>query len=181
MRISQIKNAEYIGEFKIRNDQKNPNLLKFNYAIDALQQKKKDPRVYIFVSGSKIMKIGGSGDSSGIKGTLSFYENAFNGSPGRPRFIGHHLIHEELTKGKKVKVYAIYNQGFKHTIKTLAGNKSVMIYTFFKEIEKECLREFKEHSGHYPDWNFQENHKAYPAHLEDKFNKMRRTKTRKKK
>lgn len=179
MKINQVKNAIYIGEFKIRDDSKNPNLIKFHYAIDKTIQKKKDPRIYIFVSGSKIMKIGGSGDSSGIKGTISFYENAFNGAPGRPRFIGHHLIHEELIKGKKVKAYAVYNQGFIHKVKTLSSTKSVMIYTFYKEIEKECLKEFKASAGQFPEWNFQESHRAYPKHLEDKFNKMRREKTKK--
>jgi len=41
----------------------------------------------------------------------------------------------------------------------------------FKEMERLCMKEYKEREGKFPDWDFQENNEDYPPELAQLHNK----------
>lgn len=180
MKIDSISNALYVGNFKLRSpDDKSRNLIKIEWVVSADIKKNIESRVYIFTSNDEIMKIGGSGDKSGLVGTLGFYANGLTGNPGIRAFVCHHLIHRELVKGNQVKAYAIFTPGIEHEVVTLNGSKKTKIYSFFREIENACIEEYMnmEKSGVQPPWNFQEGKKGYPKDLQLEYNKLKNTKS----
>lgn len=180
MKITDIKNSIYIGEFELRNaNDKSKNLIKMKWAATKEIKKNKESRIYIFTSNDEIMKIGGSGDKAGLVGTLGFYANGLTGNPGIRAFVCHHLIYRELIDGKKVNVYAIFTPGVEHEIVTLTGTRKTKIYSFFREIENACIEEYLnlEVTKTQPPWNFQEGKKSYPADLQIAFNKFKTKKS----
>jgi hypothetical protein len=115
MKIHEVKTAKKVGNFELRNDN-SPNKIKINYDTGELSNKELEediPRVYLIVSNKEIKKIGGSASKGGIKATMSFYVNAMQGSPGRPRFVIHRLIEKELKQKKEVELYMITFQKLK--------------------------------------------------------------------
>ncbi len=181
MHIRQVKTAIKVGEFELRNDG-SPNKIKINYLSNLSKNILEDdsPRVYLIVVDGIIKKIGGSASKGGIKATMSFYVNALQGSPGRPRFIIHHLIARELEKGSKVELYMISSPKVKTKIPGLFGYKEIEIASF-KEMEDLCKLDYYSVEGKYPDWNFQENNQPYPPDLELKFIKYHQNRLNKKK
>jgi len=167
MHISEVKTAIKIGKFVLRD--KGPNLIQVQY-LPGLDNLLNDDsgRVYIFVEDGIIKKIGGSQQAGGIKATLSFYENAQQGSPGRPRFILHHLIANSLREGHRVEIYMITSPKITATVKGLFSIRQMKIASF-KEMENLCKKEYFDQENKYPDWNFQENRKDYPRELEEKY------------
>ena len=97
MNIKEVKTAIKIGDFVLRNDN-TPNKINIEYLPNLGKDILEDDsaRIYLIVVDGIIKKIGGSSSKGGIKATMSFYVNAMQGSPGRPRFIIHLLIEKEL-------------------------------------------------------------------------------------
>ena len=170
MNINEVKTAKKVGNFELRNDN-NPNRITLNYSTGTLtnQELREDtPRVYLIVSDKEIKKIGGSASKGGIKATMSFYVNAMQGSPGRPRFIIHRLIEEELLQNKEVELYMITSPRVMAKVAGLFDYEEVEVASF-KEMEDKCKNDYFAKEGRYPDWNFQENNDSYPQEIEEEF------------
>lgn len=177
MDINEVTTAEKIGEFVLRNDD-SPNKIKINYIVSEDKIRDDSPRVYIIVSDGQIMKIGGSAEQGGIRNTMSFYVNAMQGSPGRPRFIVHLLIEKELIQRKAVELYVIYGSKVQAQIPGLFGYHYCQIASY-KEMERKCLEDYYGVEGKYPPWNFQENNMPYPRELELKYQAYHKKRIRK--
>ena len=106
MHISKVSNSKLIGEFYLRNDN-SPNHISIRYLADEDLLRNEDGRVYLLCSDGIIKKIGGSQSKGGIKSTMSFYVNSMQGSPGKPRFILHLLLRDELIQGKNCSLHMI--------------------------------------------------------------------------
>jgi len=169
MHIREVKTAIKVGDFILRNDN-TPNKIDIRYLPNLGRDILEDDsaRIYIIVVNGIIKKIGGSASKGGIKATMSFYINAMQGSPGRPRFIIHLLIERELKNGAKVELYMIRSPKIKTKIPGLFGYKEVEIASY-KEMEDLCKSDYYSKEGRYPDWNFQENNEPYPEDLERQF------------
>lgn len=168
MHIKEVKTAIKIGDFVLRNDN-TPNKINIEYLPNLGKDVLEDnsPRIYLIVVNGVIKKIGGSSSKGGIKATMSFYINAMQGSPGRPRFIVHLLIEKELKKGSKVELYMIRSPKIKAKVPGLFGYKKIKIGSY-KEMEDLCKSDYYSQEGKYPDWNFQENNVPYPSNLAKK-------------
>lgn len=169
MNIKEVKTAIKVGDFVLRNDT-TPNKINIKYLQNLGKKILKDDsaRIYLIVVDGIIKKIGGSASRGGIKATMSFYINAMQGSPGRPRFIIHLLIERELRKGSKVELYMIQPPKIKSKIPGLFGYREIEIASY-KEMENLCKSDYYSKEGKYPDWNFQENNEPYPEDLEREF------------
>jgi hypothetical protein len=164
MKISAVRTAKKYGDFVLRED--GPNLINVRYLPEITREMRRDrsPRVYLFVVDGEIYKIGGSADKSGMDGTLGFYTSALQGSPGKPRFILHHLIARELESGHSVELYVIRSKPLIGEVSGLFATRSVSVHAF-KEMEEECVRDYVSSEGRHPKWNFQENSESYPDDL----------------
>lgn len=168
MHINEVKTAIKIGEFVLRRNHPNKIGIKYLPGVEESLLKDDRARVYLFVQDGIIKKIGGSSAKGGIKNTISFYVNAMQGSPGRPRFIIHLLIAQALEKGSKVEVYMITSPKTKAKVNGLFGSTELEIASYI-EMEDICKREFYLKEGKYPDWNFKENNTPYPKDLEEEY------------
>lgn len=164
MRITDVKTANKIGDFILRNNSRNKIDIRYLPEIDRETLTDDSPRVYLIVQDGVIKKIGGSAQRGGIIGTISFYVGAMTGSPGVPRFVIHLLIAEALTKGSNVEIYMITSPRTLALVNGLFGTKKVEIASY-KEMEDFCKSDYHSIEGKYPDWNFQENHEEYPPRL----------------
>ena len=168
MNIKEVKTAIKVGDFILKNN--SPNRIDIRYLSTLKKDTLEDDsaRVYLIVVDGIIKKIGGSASRGGIKATMSFYINAMQGSPGRPRFIIHLLIEKELKKGAKVELYMIRSPKIKTKIPGLFNYKEVEIASY-KEMENLCKSDYYSKENKYPDWNFQENNEPYPEELERQY------------
>ena len=163
MKISLVKTAVRIGEFLLYPEHPR-NKIKVNYDQNVSDELLKDEsgRVYLFTVDGEIKKIGGSASKGGIKSTLSFYVNSMTGSPGKPRFILHLLIRDELAKGKSVEIYMINSQKTYAPVSGLFEEEQLEIGSF-TEMEDKCRNDYFNSQRRFPDWNFKENNKDYPS------------------
>jgi len=163
MKISQVLNPIYVGEFHLdkKHDRNHINI-SYNSELDNILLTSLKGRVYLFSSDGVIKKIGGSASKGGIKSTISFYTNSMTGSPGKPRFILHLLIRDELMKGKICKVHMITSPNVSSLVNGLTEQKEISIAAF-KEMEDLCKKNYFDIMKRYPDWNFQENNIDYPS------------------
>lgn len=165
MKIHEVKTARKVGRFVLRQDG-SPNLIKFQRDPNFLESEFRAniPRVYLLVVDDEIYKIGGSLDRRGLRGTLSFYENARTGSPGPSRFIIHGLIANELRQGKEVSVWVVTSPTVKALVCGLFECEEREV-TPYKEMEQKCLEDYRAREGQVPPWNFQERGGSYPTDL----------------
>lgn len=160
MHFNKVKNSKYIGDFVLRNDNSR-NFISINYKVERDILKNEDGRVYLICSDGIIKKIGGSQSKGGIESTMSFYINSMTGSPGKPRFILHLLIRDELIKGKHCTLHMITSPKVISFVNGLTSKKKIEIAAF-KEMEDLCKSDYFYEMKKYPDWNFQENNDDYP-------------------
>ncbi len=175
MHIREVKTAKKYGDFVLRDQ--GPNLIDIVYCgnITKDQLRDKTPRVYLITSDGVIKKIGGSADKNGIRGTISFYVGAMTGSPGIARFIGHHLIYQELQAMRSVELFVITAAGVNARVPGLFDYTQMQVHAF-KEMESSCLSDYFDYANKFPDWNFQESNQSYPnelATLHNDFQKRR--------
>jgi hypothetical protein len=180
MNISEVRTAIKIGEFILRRNHANKIDVVYLPGVNDKILKDDAARVYLFVQDGNIKKIGGSSSKGGIKATLSFYINAMQGSPGRPRFIVHNIIAEELEKGSKIEIFMITSPKTRAKINGLFGSIEKEIASY-KETEDLCKSEFYSKEGKFPDWNFQENNMPYPKGLEEEYLEYQEIRFRKRK
>lgn len=153
-------NSKYIGDFFLKADNSR-NFININYKVTQEILKNEDGRVYLICSDGIIKKIGGSQSKGGIKSTMSFYVNSMTGSPGKPRFILHLLIRDELLKGRHCTLHMITSPKVMSNVNGLTSKVEIEIAAF-KEMENLCKSDYFNEMKRYPDWNFQENNDDYP-------------------
>ncbi len=149
MEIKEVKTAKRVGKFKLKK--KEIEKWGCNYVIKfspefsdeflSIEYEDNTPRVYLIVINGVIKKIGGSSSRGGIKTTISFYENATQGSPGPVRFVIHQLIGEELEKKNNVEIYMITSPKVEATVNGLFKDYKIQIASF-KEMEDRCKFEY---------------------------------------
>ena len=161
MKVIKASNAVKIADFKLRSGHANKIDIAYLSSVPNSLLVDNSPRIYLLVVDGEILKIGGSAQRGGIKGTMSFYVGAMQGSPGVPRFVIHLLIEEQLKRGGKVELYLIVSPKVTATIYGLSRKEEVEIASF-KEMEDLCKAEYFDAEGKFPAWNFQENHTPYP-------------------
>lgn len=163
MNINDAKNAILVGEF-VLDEIHLKNHIKVKYADNLSSELLTDSsgRVYIFSSDGIIKKIGGSASKGGIKSTLYLYTSSMTGSPGKPRFILHLLIRDELICRNKVTIHMINAKKFVSEVKGLYSASSVEVAAF-QEMEDMCRKDYLAIENNHPDWNFKENNKNYPS------------------
>jgi hypothetical protein len=162
--ISEIKDIIYIGNIVEKNTS-SKGKWKLEYSCDKNIQKIENGRIYFIVVNGEIYKIGLSECKGGIKSTFNFYESGLGGSPSIRTFGIHLLIHEQLTLGKIIQIYALFIEPIKVTIKGLLSSIEKITYPGIKETENLCREDYKKVYGKYPKWNFQENVEEWPQHI----------------
>ena len=167
MNIKDVKTAIKIGDFVLRKNHRNKIDIRYLANLSNTILTDDSARIYLIVQKGIIKKIGGSASKGGIKATMNFYISSMTGSPGVPRFIIHLLIEKALISKSKVELFMITSPRTMAKISGLFGYKKVEIASF-KEMENLCKSDYYSKEQKYPDWNFQENHKPYPAELAKK-------------
>lgn len=174
MHYNAVPNSILIGEFLLRKD-KSRNFITMSFKVQREILKNEDGRVYLICSNGIIKKIGGSQSKGGIESTMSFYLNSMVGSPGKPRFILHLLIRDELLKGKQCTLHMITSPKVISHVNGLYS-KEIIEIAAFKEMENLCKKDYFKKMGNYPDWNYQENNEDYPKDyslLHNEYHKIR--------
>ena len=176
MKINKVNTAIKIGNFQLDNSH-DRNHIKVEYDKKIKQSilKDKKGRVYLFTSNDEIFKIGGSASKGGIKTTLSFYTTSMTGSPGKPRYIIHKLIRDELKKGNQCEIWMITSPLASSKVSGLYKEKELEIAAY-KEMEDYCKQDYLSSEKKYPIWNFQENNEPYPDNYSEdhvSYHKMR--------
>ena len=128
-------------------------------------QKKENGRIYLIVVNNKIYKIGSSASKGGIKATLGCYITGLGGSPSIRTMGIPVLIQELLDAGNEIKIYALFNDQIQVVTYGLSSVKEETTYPDVKAMEEACRVDYKNIYGKYPEWNFQENHEKWPAHI----------------
>lgn len=128
-------------------------------------QKKENGRIYLIVVNNKIYKIGSSASKGGIKATLGCYITGLGGSPSIRTMGIPVLIQELLDAGNEIKIYALFNDQIQVVTYGLSSVKEETTYPDVKSMEEACRVDYKNIYGKYPEWNFQENHEKWPAHI----------------
>ena len=162
MNINKVKTAIKIGDFVLYPEHRRNKIRTiYNPNLSDKVLKNESGRVYLFVVDGVIKKIGGSAGKGGIKSTLSFYTGSMTGSPGKPRFILHLLIRDELELGKKVEIFMIVSKKVIAPVSGLFDSENIEIGSFI-EMEQKCRTDYYSSDGRFPDWNFKENNLEYP-------------------
>ena len=159
--INEIQDIVYIGNIVEKNTT-SKGKWKVEYLCDKNIKKKENGRIYFIIVDNEIYKIGSSECKGGIKSTFSFYEGGLGGSPSIRTFGIHLLIQEQLNLGKKIKIYVLFIEPIKVTIKGLLSSIEKITYPQIKEMEDLCREDYKKIYGKYPKWNFQENVEEWP-------------------
>ena len=149
MKIKEVNTSKKVGYFKLEEKIKEEwgcNYVikffpEFSDKFSKIEYEDDTPRVYLIVINGVIKKIGGSSSRGGIKTTISFYENATQGSPGPVRFVIHQLIGEELEKNNDVEIYMITSPKVEAIVNGLFGSYNIQIASF-KEMEDRCKFEY---------------------------------------
>lgn len=162
--ITSVKNIVYIGDI-VEKTTTSKGKWKLDYKCDKIIQKKENGRIYFIIVDGEIYKIGSSECKGGIKTTFAFYEGGLGGSPSIRTFGIHLLIQELLNSGKKIQIYALFNEPIKVEIIGLLSTIEKITYPQIKEMEDLCRVDYKKIYGKYPKWNFQENAEEWPEHI----------------
>ena len=180
MKIDKVVTATKIATAKLVND--NP---KKKWKLDWEVSKsllEKEGRVYLITSDDEIVKIGGSTDAGGIKGTLEWYENkALSANPSTRTYGIHILIEEELRKGRVIRFHCIWAKKIVTPIKGLFGEREIETTADFKTMEKECGNDYISVMNGLPKWNFQEAGKKWPIYISEGCNNLNQESTSKRK
>ncbi|KKQ21427.1 MAG: hypothetical protein US36_C0020G0010 [Candidatus Wolfebacteria bacterium GW2011_GWC1_37_10] len=179
MNIKDVKTAIKVGDFVLKKDHRNKIDIKYLPHPSNKVLTDSSARIYLIVQDGVIKKIGGSASKGGIRATMIFYISAMTGSPGVPRFVVHLLIEKALHNKSKVELFMITSPRTLAKVSGLFGYKKVEIASF-KEMEDLCKSDYYSREKRYPDWNFQENHEAYPSELARKHNLYHRKRLNKK-
>jgi len=125
--------------------------------------------VYLFKVDGKIYKIGQTSGKGGIRSCLGFYLNAGLDDPGQNRFAINFLIRQEIEQNKKIEVFMIYEEPIKSIVKGLYGKYESYVVPSAKQLEENCIKDYKNLYGKFPRWNFQERSVTYPSEIHKAF------------
>ena len=171
MHIDKVTNATKIADIVISNDPKWNKLIDLEYVCSDEVKKSKNTAVYFFVINGNIAKIGGTSAKNGlVAGCLSFYKDGLNGNPALRTFDIPAQSYRHLLKGDKVEVYAILMNDVETEVSGLTGTKVVMTKPSHKDSEQACLADYKEYTGSYPAWNYQESAGRSPENIREAYN-----------
>lgn len=125
-------------------------------------------RVYLIVVDGEILKIGGSQDKGGMKGTLRIYQTG--GVGGRPSIRSYgiwYFLFKAAIEKHKVEFYMIYQENFNTMVKGLLGLHEVKNAALnYKLLEECCESDYKNcENGKYPKWNIQEQGGDWPQEV----------------
>ena len=166
MNISQVKTATKIARAYLKKH--NSGEWKLEYCAEKSLLKDSRGRVYFLVVDGVICKMGGSQSKMGIKSTMYNYQTAMGGSPSL-RSVGiHKHIEAVLSEGKTVEIYCIWGPQSTMEVPGLFESTSMPVAPF-KEMETNCLKDYKDVEGCYPIWNYQENGIKWPAWIRDEY------------
>jgi hypothetical protein len=177
MKISEVTTSKKIGSI-IKKDDDSPNKIKVvwvNPKDNILTDNR--GRVYLLVINGVICKIGGSQSKGGIKNTIQSYTNCMKGTPSDRSYIIHRLLREELDLGNEIHIYMITAEPVKAPIPGLFGITKGFV-SAFKEMETNCIKDYYQHVGEYPKWNFQESNNRYPKELSEEYGQFKANKTK---
>lgn len=180
MKISDVKDFEssgvrtgkflLVGNFYIEDE-----ALKFNKnkALSLPEFRSNFGRVYVFTIDKEIVKIGGSSAEGGIKKTIYSYLTGDSGRPGINRFVLNRIIKEKITiQDVLIEVYMILCPETFVNINGLTTQDKIVRVFAFREIEKQCLKDYKEfENGNSPVWNFKERGVPLPQEHVNAYNK----------
>jgi hypothetical protein len=71
-----------------------------------------------------------------------------------------------MKAGRKVEIYMITSPVVKAPVKGLFSEDSIDVAAF-KEMENKCVEDYKNTTGDYPDWNFQESGRKWPSFVNE--------------
>ena len=165
MRISEVKTAIKVADI-IEDNGASESYWKPEWLGDRSALKDNSGRVYIIVSNGIIKKIGGSQSKGGIINTFSSYKGGLSGKPSIRTYGINVLISEEMKAGNKVEIYMIVSPVVKAPVKGLFSEDSIDVAAF-KEMENKCVEDYKNTTGDYPDWNFQESGRKWPSFVNE--------------
>jgi len=189
MKISEVKTAFKVADVLLDLEHEK-NHIKVIFLPEIINEKgekldnkflrKKIGHVYLLVVDGKIKKIGGSGDSGGIKGSLRTYQSSMGGSPSSNRFGMQLIMKKVLESGSKIEIYVITSKQIISKVKGFFSEEDSPI-CFFKEMEDKCKKDYMEEEGEYPEWNFQERNEQFPQEIRKKYAKYKTLHAQKKK
>lgn len=169
MQITEVKHV-----IKVADVEQHPEwnkMVKFTFCGERGIHTDPTNRVYIITSDGEIIKIGGSADAGGIKGTLTWYEMGFSGNPddkGRTLGVPTALL-AAIEVGRKVEVYMYHTPTVEIDLPTLTGEvvrRKVSIS--YKDIEPIWVNDFKNHNnGKPPILNMQEAGIQHPEEMQE--------------
>lgn len=175
MNISKVKTAVKVATIVNRTKNPKKKLWDIDWNItDKSILKDESGRVYLLVVAGEIYKIGASNCKGGIQKTISIYRDlALVGTPSVRTFGIHQLIKHQLDNNYSVEFYLIQSQKINIPIAGLFGIEyKENVSVDCKEIENQCLKEYHNEVGKYPQWNFQENHDVWPKWITEMCNKQ---------
>jgi|TARA_B110000285_G_C14883971_1_gene495272 hypothetical protein len=176
MKISEFANQEYVGRFVEHNKEYGGtkhvrHKRKLKLVTDQPLAKKELSICYMMVVGGEVKKIGQTSGKDGIFGCMSFYGGAGQDDPSQTRYSINLLIREEMERGNTVEIYFQYEELKEMTFNGATGDVTKKVLMSAKFIEDDCVEHYKEVTGGYPDWNFQEDGKktSYPIRIKEDF------------
>ena len=177
MKISEFKNQEYVGYFVEHDKDIRPKVVgtphnwkrKLKLVTDHPLAKTHLSICYMIVVNGEIKKIGQTSGKDGILGCMSLYGAAGQDDPSISRFGVISLVREEMKNGNTVEVYFQYEEQKTLTIKGAIGDITVPVPISAKVIEDNCVEHYKEVSGVFPEWCFQENGQSWPLWVVESF------------
>jgi hypothetical protein len=160
LNIKEVKTAVKVANI-VQDNGQSPSYWKPEWVGDRETIKDNSGRVYIIVSDGIIKKIGGSQSKGGIINTISSYKGGLAGKPSIRTYGINVLITEEMKAGRKVEIWMIQSPVIQAPVKGLFSEDTIDVAAF-KEMENKCVLDYKNITGDYPEWNFQESGKKWP-------------------
>jgi hypothetical protein len=176
MNINELHNPIKVCHFSLNENEYDRALwnIIWNPKIDNSIISQNNGRCYYIVVNDKIVKIGYSDCSGGIKSTINSYRSS--GNSGRPsdRTHGVHvLIAEQLLLGNKVEIYFHYNPPINVDLTLMDGSViSIDNSISGKILELKNMEIYKNKYNSFPIWNLQEAGKPWPSHIQESRNNL---------
>lgn len=161
--IDSVTTAVKCGEVVINQKQNKANLSIVWEDVSFLTDNA--GRVYLLCVDGIVKKIGGSVSKGGIKSTMSFYTSGNTGRPSIRSFGINLLMYNEISNGSKVEVYLINSKPVTAEVTGLF-NTTEQTISAFKEMEEQCISDYIALTGGHPDWNYQEQGKAWEGYIQ---------------
>lgn len=165
MKVSEIPGLFKVADVIPHNEWN--RMVKFDFCVGTEIQKSPRARLYVLASDKEVIKIGGSADKGGIKGTLKWYQDGFAGNPddkGRTLGVPTALL-AEIQAGREVEVYMIFAPTFTFEVPGIVANAEMEV-SGYKQMETLWVEQFITiNDGHAPILNMQESGQRHPPQM----------------